>query len=73
MKKEPSTPLLPCPCCGAHTLTERYDLLQGTGYDICSFCDWEDDGTTDIHAYQSINRGSIADYRKRLGMDPKEN
>ena len=29
--------LLPCPCCGAHTLDEL-----GT-YEICAVCNWEDD------------------------------
>lgn len=58
--------LLPCPCCGLRTLTELYDELEGTGYDICSYCKWEDDGTKDINSYRSINQGSILDYRKKL-------
>lgn len=58
--------LLPCPCCGYKTLTERFDLKQGTGYDICPYCGWEDDGTTDIWAYRSINKGSILDYRNKI-------
>lgn len=58
--------LFPCPCCGLRTLTEEYNLDEGTGYDICPYCNWEDDGTTDINAYRSINRGSIADYRNRI-------
>ena len=58
--------LYKCPCCGHKTLTEIYNLDEGTGYDICPLCGWEDDGTTDIYQYRSINRGSIADYRKRL-------
>lgn len=51
--------LLPCPCCGYKTLTERFDLKKGTGYDICPYCGWEDDGTTDIGSYRSINKGRI--------------
>lgn len=60
--------LYPCPCCGLRTLTERFDPMEGTGYDICPYCKWEDDGTTekDADAYKSINRGSMSDYRKRL-------
>lgn len=37
-----------------------------TGYDICLYCGWEDDGTTDIGAYRSINKGSILDHRNRI-------
>lgn len=55
-----------CPCCGYKTLTEEYDAVEGTGYDICPLCGWEDDGTKDVNSYRSINRGSIEDYRKRL-------
>lgn len=58
--------LFPCPCCGLRTLTEEYNLDEGTGYDICPYCNWEDDGTTDINVYRSINRGSIEDYRNRI-------
>lgn len=58
--------LFPCPCCGLRTLTEIYNLSEGTGYDICPYCNWEDDGTTDIKVYRSINRGSIEDYRNKI-------
>lgn len=58
--------LFPCPCCGLRTLTENYNLSEGTGYDICPYCNWEDDGTTDIKDYRSINRGSIEDYRNKI-------
>ena len=58
--------LYTCPCCGYKTLTELYDVDEGTGYDICPLCGWEDEGTIDIHQYRSINRGSIVDYRKRM-------
>jgi hypothetical protein len=33
-----------CPCCGYPTLHER------SGYDICSLCNWEDDGQDDPYA-----------------------
>ncbi len=36
--------LFPCPCCGLRTLTEIYNSSEGTGYDICPYCNWEDDG-----------------------------
>ncbi len=36
--------LFACPCCGYKTLNELYDVEQGTGYDICNVCWWEDDG-----------------------------
>jgi hypothetical protein len=58
--------LFVCPCCGLRTLTEEYNLDKGTGYDICPYCNWEDDGTTDINAYRSINKGSIKDYRNKI-------
>lgn len=62
--------LYPCPCCGYKTLTECYDPAEGTGYDICPYCKWEDDGTIDVDIYRSINRGSISDYRKRMKNNP---
>lgn len=62
--------LYPCPCCGFKTLTERYDSAEGTGYDICPYCKWEDDGTIDVDTYSSINRGSILDYRKQIDNNP---
>ena len=58
--------LIPCPCCGFKTLTEYFNPKEGTGDDICPYCKWEDDGTTDIDRYCSINRGSISDYRKEI-------
>lgn len=58
--------LFPCPCCGLRTLTEIYDANEGTGYDICPYCNWEDDGTTEINVYRSINKGSIEDYRNNM-------
>jgi len=36
--------LFKCPCCNRNTLSESYDLEKGTGYDICDYCNWEDDG-----------------------------
>lgn len=61
--------LFSCPCCRLKTLTELYNELEETGYDICPYCKWQDDGTTDIHAYRSINKGSITDYRNKLCSD----
>ena len=58
--------LFPCPCCGLRTLTESYNPSEGTGYEICPYCNWEDDGTTDIKEYRSINKGSMEDYRKKI-------
>ncbi|SHK23610.1 Cysteine-rich CPCC [Anaerocolumna jejuensis DSM 15929] len=58
--------LFPCPCCGFKTLTELYDLNEGTGYDICPYCKWEDDGTTEINMYRPINKGSLQDYRNNI-------
>lgn len=58
--------LFTCPCCGFKTLTELYGLNEGTGYDICPYCKWEDDGTTEINVYRSINKGSIEDYRNNI-------
>ncbi|MFD1886469.1 CPCC family cysteine-rich protein [Paenibacillus wenxiniae] len=64
--------LFPCPCCGFKTLTERYDKNAGTGYEICSYCTWEDDGTVDPHAYRSINKGSMIDYRNEMYRNPNK-
>lgn len=57
---------LPCPCCHRRTLSERFDVEAGTGYDICDHCDWEDDGTSDDRAYSGVNHGSMADYREHM-------
>jgi hypothetical protein len=62
--------LFQCPCCGYRTLTERYNSIEGTGYDICPYCNWEDDGTTDIYSRRSINGGSIQDYRDKMQANP---
>ncbi|MBL0694489.1 CPCC family cysteine-rich protein [Comamonas sp. JC664] len=59
----------PCPCCGRRTLTELYNAEEGTGYDICNHCRWEDDGTTKADAGSSVNRGTMAQYRARLLKD----
>lgn len=44
-----------CPCCHFPTLTERQ------GYDICSICDWEDDGQDDHNADEVLG-GPNSDY-----------
>ena len=60
---------LPCPCCGRRTLTESFDPDEGTGYDICDHCGWEDDGTADDQADSGVNRGTMAQYRARVRED----
>lgn len=56
----------PCPCCDKRTLGERFDSAIGTGYDVCDYCGWEDDGTLNDQDYSSANHGSMADYRARM-------
>lgn len=58
--------LYKCPCCGYRTLTECYDVDKGTGYDICDYCRWEDDGTKEVDQRSSVNRGSIREYRAKI-------
>jgi hypothetical protein len=58
--------LLPCPCCRRRTLTETYDVDAGTGYDICDYCGWEDDGTSDEQRVSGVNHGTLAEYRARI-------
>jgi hypothetical protein len=55
-----------CQCCGYKTLDEI------GGYDICPYCNWEDDGTTDINMKMSINHGSIQDYRDKIKNNPNK-
>lgn len=55
--------LFACPCCGFQTLSEIYDVQQGTGYDICDYCYWEDDGTVEPNKISSVNNGSINSYK----------
>lgn len=62
--------LFKCPCCYRNTLTELYDIEKGTGYDICDYCGWEDDGTTDVDINSSVNKGSITEYRNRVRNNP---
>lgn len=61
--------LYKCPCCGYKTLTEKYNTMEGTGYDICPYCEWEDDGTLNNNSYSSVNRGTILDYQRRMQID----
>ena len=51
-----------CPCCGFLTLTEP---SENSSYEICRFCNWQNDGTTDQTIYKGINKGSMLDYRSR--------
>jgi len=62
--------LFPCPCCEFRTLSEKYNLEEGSGYDICDYCNWEDDGTTNIDFSSSVNKGSITEYRDRIKKYP---
>ena len=64
----------PCPCCGYPMLGER------GGYEICSLCNWEDDGQDDPHADEVWGgpNGSYSlsqarnNFRTRLSMyDPE--
>ena len=50
--------LFPCPCCGLRTLTERFHPMEGTGYDICPYCNWEDDGTTEEDAASPLTQNT---------------
>lgn len=65
-------PLFKCSCCGFKTLTEYFDPLNGTGYDICSYCGWEDDGTKDAMTYSSVNKGRIIDYQQKIKNNPNK-
>lgn len=58
--------LFSCQCCGFQNLSEVYDTQEGTGYDICRYCQWEDDGTVEVSKHSSVNRESISDYRQRI-------
>jgi len=62
--------MLPCPCCSFRTLSETYDEVEGTGYDICDYCNWEDDGTLDIDSPSGVNRGCIKEFRDRIKAHP---
>lgn len=42
--KENNIAMFTCPGCGYPTLGER------AGYEICSVCNWEDDGQDDLEA-----------------------
>jgi len=62
--------LFKCPCCNRKTLSESYDSKKGTGYDICDYCRWEDDGTTEIDTHSGVNRGTISEYRSKIQENP---
>ena len=61
--------LFACPCCSMRTLSERYDSELGTGYDICRYCGWEDDGTSEPNVLSGANGGSISEYRERIRLE----
>jgi hypothetical protein len=50
--------LYPCPCCGKKTLWKRGE------YDICSCCDWEDDGIEEDNKYSSPNHMTLEQGRR---------
>ncbi|CAM4137365.1 CPCC family cysteine-rich protein [Corallococcus exiguus] len=58
--------LLPWPCCGHRTLTELYDSVVRTGYDICNHCRWEDDGIVSDSVHGSVNKAAMSQYRERI-------
>ncbi len=62
--------LFECPCCNHKTLSECYDVDEGTGYDICDYCNWEDDGTTQIDVMSSVNNSTISEYRRKIEENP---
>jgi len=52
--------LAKCKCCGLRTITEP------GSYEICRWCNWEDDGTLDAQVVSSVNRSSIEMVRQEL-------
>lgn len=48
----------PCPCCEEETLSVRGE------YDICSNCNWEDDGNEDEDKYSSANHMTLKQGKK---------
>lgn len=58
-----------CPCCHKRTLTERFDPVLGTGYDVCDHCSWEDDGTSNDQDYSGVNHGTMIEYRARMSRE----
>ena len=63
------TALLPCPCCHRRTMHELFNTEQGTGYEICEHCGWEDDGTSDEQESSSVNGGPMTEYRERVAKE----
>lgn len=47
-----------CPCCGEETLSIRGE------YDICSNCNWEDDGNEDEDKYSGANHMTLKQGKK---------
>ena len=50
-----------CPVCGQPTIENLYD--------ICSWCEWEYDGITNIDEYSSANKTTISKYRKKYSKN----
>lgn len=61
--------LYACDCCQLKTLNEKYGIADG-GYDICDYCGWEDDGTTDIKQSSSVNQCTIEEKRVYIASNP---
>ena len=49
-----------CPCCGFHTLVEE------AAFEICSICNWEDDGQGDR------NEEIVMERFKSRGITPRK-
>lgn len=57
-----------CPSCGFPTLNEK------GSYEICTICDWEDDGQDDANAGQTLggpNKMSLTESRIAIGRELK--
>lgn len=57
-----------CPSCGFPTLNEK------GGYEICTICDWEDDGQDDANADKNLggpNKISLTESRLQIGRELK--
>ena len=48
-----------CPVCGQVTLDSFW---------VCENCNWEYDDTIDENEYSDANRGSIRDYKEKMGL-----
>lgn len=68
LREEKTRRSFTCPSCGFPTLTEK------GGYDICTICDWEDDGQDDADAGEHLggpNKISLTQSRLQIGRELK--